>query len=119
MTVSTKFYEIFAPYEGVEVTNIIGGAARTSGYIRQIFISCLVGGGSFINFQVRYHSEDFSTINLVCSTSNAELPEYAGLNIDAPFDLKNKYTNEDLILYLKPEADGVFKVRIDFDFDRI
>ena len=119
MTISTKFYEVFAPFEGIEINNIIGGAARTSGYIRQIFISCLVGGGSFINLQIRYLPEDSTVVNLICSFSNVELPEYAGTDIDAPFDLKSKDVLNDIILYLKPEADGVFKIRIDFEFDRI
>lgn len=119
MPISTKFYEVFAPSEGVEIPRIIGGASKSSGYIKQILISCIVGGGNYISFQIRYHPEDSSTINLVCSTSNADLPEYAGLNIDAPFDLKCKDVLDDLILYLKPEVDGVFKIRIDFDFDRM
>ena len=119
MTISTKFYEVFAPFEGVEISNIIGGASKTSGYIRQIFISSLVGGGDLISFEVRYFPNDSSIINLISRVTNAELPDYTGVDINAPFDLKNKYTPDDLILYLKPELDGFFKVRIDYEFDNI
>lgn len=119
MTVVAKFYEVSATSDGVEISNMIGGAIRASGYIRQIFIKTISGGGNSFSLQMRYFSDDDSIINLICLINNGELPSYSGTEIDAPFDLKGKFTPDDLILFLKPEEDGLFKIRIDYEFDRI
>jgi hypothetical protein len=119
MPVTTKFYEVFAEPTGTQIHNILGGSPSiNSGYIKQIFISSINGGGSYMNIQVRYFEDNTDITNLVLSYDRAELPSFAGLNLNAPFDLRCANTSDDLILFLSPEESGNFKIRIDFDLDR-
>ena len=53
MTVSVKFFEIYADSSGTITPDIIGGAPNfNSGYIKQIFISRVSGGGNYVDIQV-------------------------------------------------------------------
>ncbi len=118
MSIATRFYEALATPDGTEISEIIGGTPGcNSGYIKQILIAALSGGGSHITFQVRYFSNDSMITNLIYLYENAELPEFAGVNINAPFDLRSKDTPHDLILFLQPELTGFFRIRIDYEFD--
>lgn len=118
--ICTKYYIFEASHLGSELPGLIGGsnAKIHSGFIRQFFIQSLDGGGSNCDVQIRYISGNSEIINSVYFINHFELPIFYELNLLSPFDLKNKDSDNDLFLYLKPEEDGLFKIRIDFDFDR-
>ena len=96
---------------GTEVSDILGGQHR--GVVEQVIARASAGGGTDIDVQIRLISGDSNVENLVYSTATAAYP-LVDSDLNAPFDTFEAASDDDMTLYLEPQADGTIECRIDF-----
>lgn len=107
---------------GQEMTESLIGQGykfhRHSGYLQQIIIRKVNGGASSVDIEIRYESGNSTRENLVYTATNQSLP-VANAALNLPFSLggHGDTFSDDLILYLKPNADATFNIRVDLDLD--
>ena len=109
--ISKHFTVAGAAIGGTEVAGLLGGQHR--GVVDQVIARASAGGGTDIDIQIRLISGDSDVENLVYSTATAAYP-LIDSSLNAPFDTFEPTSDDDLILYVEPQADGTIQVRIDF-----
>ncbi len=118
----SRFFHIDAPASGIEIPNVlrrIHGPKINTGYIEQVIIRAASGGGSKIDvFEIRYQSGVSEEENLVYQLINEPYP-VVDSRVRGPFSMvpgnERNIDEQDLFLYVEPEADGVLDIRIDFE----
>ncbi len=97
---------------GVEVANVIGAIGSVKGYIEQVVVRATSGGGTDVEVQVRYVSGVANEEDLAYKFTGGVYPLIDSA-VNGPFD-SSPYASNDIILFVKPQADGDLEVRVDF-----
>jgi hypothetical protein len=118
MSTVTKFFDnIPSTAAGVLIDNIID--QKHSGSIDQIVIRDTTSNATLINVEVRYTTVLSTTETLVYLYEDGAMPSFVDADISAPFSLRSPNLEGKLSLFIQPDADAIFNVRIDFHVDRV
>ncbi len=113
-TVRSVQLTVAATTAGTEVENILGGVISSKkGILDQVIIRNSAGGGTDCDVQVRYLAGSSNVEDLVYDFTSATYP-HIDSSINAPFDTGASVQFQDLVFYVKPQADGTLEVRLDF-----
>lgn len=117
----TRWYsEVSITSSGSEI-NILGNVyPNISGLIKNIAITQNSGSATEISVcQIRYESGNSDISNLIYSAVDMTLSsnDVSDSFIDAPFSLYKPASYTDIILYIQPDATGIFTIRLDIEID--
>ena len=104
----SKYIQVSAVAAGTTVEDLLPSGAH--GYIDQIVIRAISGGGASGNVEISM-TGGTDVEDLAYQYTSAPWP-FVDSGIDAPFD--SRHSGSQPSLKLTPAVDGVFKVRIDF-----
>ena len=118
----SRFFTISATPSGVEVPLLGRGEPKVnSGYIEQIIINQIMGGGTLVTLEIRYDSgnsdEDRLVYQLVDEPYSSSVP-VVDSKIRGPFSMLNTDVGPDLFLYVAPNASGILQIRVDMEMHK-